>query len=495
MIRTGLQEPGSAGTYDPETSLAGFDFGPEVWPEFFAPDLSNWRLLLALYHEWVHHYQYHATTFGYLYRIVANTQLLLANGILRIAAEERGSRPVRLPLASRSEPIAASAGHPNDISQRLVTLLQAQRVGILGHGPHVEYADFDEYRLASVAFRENFGGPMTIVMEPTYMPAPPRIRYPATYLLETHAHILSTLWLMLAVDRNGGHRRLTEAALAQANEHLVGPYAAFSQFVPGLPGGADQIKLFCALAEIALNPPGVHRHPRQSPEELYNVLYTSWFPVVRMESLMWHALEGRIPWPGEDRAETGRRLLESVGEAFEQGGSPRGTFLAGADGAVAVPTLEAIVDRTMRYAAVEDDVPPPLLAFQIDGLAKLIVAEGMKERSPLLLSGFVIEELRDLVARLGGPSAICRDGTRSYTLVGACSGLLHLGLLSPETLRVGGEAVVHNGLPIAYALQLLLVRNRTELESQLDQPLFGTGGWTLRSVLAEHYGLRLHDFE
>lgn len=495
MIRTGLQEPGSAGTYDPETSLAGFDFGPEVLPEFFVPDLSNWRRLLAMYHEWVHHYQYHATSYGYLYRIVANTQVLIANGILRIVAEEGGSRPLRLPLASRTEPIAASTGHPNDMNQRLVTLLQAQRDGILGYGPHVDPADFGEYRLACQAFRENFGGPMTIVTEPTYMPAPPRIRYPATYLLETHAHVLSTVWLMLAVDRNGGDRRIVEAALAQANDHLVGPYAAFSQFVPGLPGGADQIKMFCALAEIALNPLGVHRHRRLAPETMYNVLYTSWFPVVRMESLMSHALEGRIAWPAADRAETGRRLLDAVGDAFEQGGSLRATFIAGADGAVALPTLEAIVDRTMRYAAVEGDVPPPLLAFQIDGLAKLIVAEGMKERSPLLLSGFVIEELRDLVSQLGGPSAICRDGNQSYTLVGACAGLLHLGLLSPETLRAGGDAIVHAGLPIAHALQLLLVRTRAELEPRLDQPLFGPGGWTLRSVLAEHYALRLQDFE
>lgn len=495
MIRTGLQEPGTAGTYDPETSLAGFDFGPEALPGFFSPDLSNWRRLLAMYHEWVHHYQYHATTYGYLYRIVANTQLLLANGILRVAAQERASRRLRLPLANRTEPITDSTDHPNDMNQRLVTLLQAQRDGILGYGPHVDMADLDEYVLACRAFRENFGGPMTIVMEPTYLPTPPHIRYPATYLLETHAHILSTVWLLLAVDRNGGDHRITEAALAQANEHLVGPYAAFSHFVPGLPGGADQIKLFCALAEIALNPPGVHRHPRLSPDTLLNVAYTSWFPVVRMETLMSHALDGRIAWPGEDRAETGRKLLASVGDALEQGGSPRGTFLAGVDGTVALPTLEAIVERTMRYAAIEDDVPPSLLAFQVDGLAKLVVADRIKERSPLLLSGFVIEELRDLVSHLGGPSAICHDGTRSHTLVGACAGLLHLGLLSADTIQAGGDAIVHTGLPIANALQLLLIRTRAELEPQLDRPLFGTSGWTLRGVLAEHYGLRLQDFD
>jgi hypothetical protein len=149
----------------------------------------------------------------------------------------------------------------------------------------------------------------------------------------------------------------------------------------------------------------------------------------------------------------------------------------------------------MRYAAVPDDVPPSLLAFQVDGLAKLVVADTMKERSPLLLSGFVIEELRDLVSHLGGPSAIYRDGTRSHTVIGTCAGLLHLGLLSPETIKAGGDAIVHNGLPIAKALQLLLVRTRAELEPELDRPLFGTDGWTLRGVLAEHYRLRLQDFD
>ena len=494
MIRSPLQEPGEAGTYDAETSLAGLDFGAEHLTSFFEPTERNWRQLMAAYHEWIHHYQYHATSYGYLARHVSNAQLLLVNGVLRLT-RETGHR-VPLPLAQRMTPLTESLDHPVDVNLRLITMLHELRDGILGFGPHIDMSAMQEWLIACRVLGDQFGGPRAIVLEPTYMPTPPTIRYPVRDLLETHAHVLSALWLMLAVDRIDGDRRIMTAAADHANAQLVGPYAAFTPFASGLPGDdANRMKLFCGLAEIALSPPGIHRHPRMSTETMITPLHTSWFPVVRMETLMADALNAAIEMPDPGWPDCGRLLIDSVIRAQEQRGSVPGAFLPIADGAVAQPALERVVQRVARYAAVDDDVPPPLLSFQLDGLAKLCVAEELRQDVPLMLAGFVIEELRLLVSRVGGPTTISHVDGRKQTLVGNCMGLLHLGLLSPATLQAGSDAVVTAGGPIAFVLQQLLRHSRAELEAIADQPVFGANPWTLRSVLAEHYDVALSDFD
>jgi hypothetical protein len=496
MIRTALQEPGAAGTYDAETSLAGLNFHPRYLKRFLEPTPSTWRQLLAAYHEWAHHYQFHATTYGYLYRLISNTQLLLVNGALRVAEQERGQRRLSLPLATSTSPLSASASHPNETNLRLITLLQTQRDGVLGFGQHVDMKDMNEWLIAGRVMGEMFGGPQTVVLEPTYMPVQPEIRYPITHLLETHAHLLSSIWLTQAVGRMDGDVNIARAAAEHANEQFVGPYSAFMDFVPGLTGSPqDRAKLFCALAEVALNPPGIHRHPQASWEQMISPLYTSWYPVVRLESLMARALEGHIsppatPWPGD-----GRELLDSIVADRARMGDVPGAFLPEADGAVAGPTLERAVQRILRYAAIENDAPLELLAFQLDGLAKLCIAEELKQQFPMLLAGSAIEELILLANHLGGPSARCRDQGASWTLIGACCGLQRLGLLSPGTLDAGSDAIVNRGAPIAHALQLLLLRSRAELERIAEEPLLGMKAWTLRSVLAEHYSLALSDFD
>ena len=494
MIRTALQEPGTAGSYDAETSLAGFDFNPRYLQSFFEPRQDNWRQLLAAYHEWVHHYQFYATTYGYLYRLVSNSQLLLVNGILRVSKED-GGRRLKLPLATHSVPLSASSGHPHDLNLLLVTMLQAQRDGILGFGPHISLNDLTEWQVACSIMDRMFGGPKTVVIEPSYMPTPPHIRYPVTDLLETHAHVLSSVWLMQAVERIDGDPRISRSAVEHANEQMVGPYSAFAPFVPGLPGSPeDRIKLFCALVEIALNPPGIHRHPQQPWETMISPLYTSWFPVVRLENLMALALDGRITLPDTSWPEWGRDFLHSVDQAIQQQGDTPGAFLPSTE-QVAQPTLERVVERISRYAAIDDDVPAELLTFQLDGLAKLCIVEQIKQQAALLLSGFVIDELKLLTARLGGPTARCRDESGSWTLIGACTGLLRLGLLSPGTVAAGSDAIVNLGAPIAHTLHQLLLHSRTELEVTADNPILGLKEWTLRTVLEKYYGVALSDFD
>jgi hypothetical protein len=44
----------------------GFDFSRYLLTPFFEPSKWNWQQLLAAYHEWVHFYQCHASTDGYL---------------------------------------------------------------------------------------------------------------------------------------------------------------------------------------------------------------------------------------------------------------------------------------------------------------------------------------------------------------------------------------------------------------------------------------------
>lgn len=493
MIRTALQEPGTTGTYDAQISLAGLGFSPRYLESFFEPVQENWRQLLAAYHEWVHHYQFHATTYGYLYRLISNSQLLLVNGTLRVAQADR--RRLRLPLATRTVPLSASGGNPVDVNLSLISMLQAQRDGILGYGPHVAMSDLGEWRLACAVLDQMFGGPQTVVIDPSFLPSPPQIRYPVADLLETHAHALSSIWLMLAVDRAGGDRRITQATVAQANEHITGPYAAFAPFVPALRGSPqDRMRLFCALAETALNPPGIHRRPEQSWESMINPLYTSWFPVVRLETLMSLALDGHITWPTTGWPDMGRDFLRLVERALHQQGNTPGAFLP-APQSVALPALQRAVDRVSRYAAVDNDVPQELLAFQLDGLAKLCIAEELKQQAPLLLSGMVIEELKLLVNHLAGPTARCHYDGGSSTVIGACTGLMRLGLLSPGTVTAASDAIVNLGAPIAHALHLLLVRSRAELEGIADKPLLGLKEWTLRTVLAEHYAMALAGFD
>ena len=112
------------------------------------------------------------------------------------------------------------------------------------------------------------------------------------------------------------------------------------------------------------------------------------------------------------------------------------------------PRCSDVVNRVALYAGVDDDVPPELLAFQLDALAKLCAAEELKQQAPLLLSGVVIEELRLLVSRLAGPTARCNYDGGSRTLIGACTGLMRLDLLSPGTV-VGAAWIVNDGAPIA----------------------------------------------
>jgi hypothetical protein len=222
-------------------------------------------------------------------------------------------------------------------------------------------------------------------------------------------------------------------------------------------------------------------------------LYTSWFPVVRLETLMSQALDGRIRWPDSGWPDSGRDFLGNVRQALHQMGDPD-AFLPPA-ALVAQPTLERVVVKVSRYGAIDDDVPPQLLAFQLDVLAKLCIAEELKQQVPLLLCGSVIEELRLLTGRLGGPTAQCRDATSATSLIGTCAGLLRMGLLSPGTAIAGSDAIVNLGAPIAYALQQLLIRTRAQLEPDADKPMLGLKELTLRAVLAEHYGMALSDFD
>jgi hypothetical protein len=304
------------------------------------------------------------------------------------------------------------------------------------------------------------------------------------------------MWLMLAVDRMDGDRGISREVVRQANEQLVGPYSAFADFVPAMPGTPqERVKLFCALAEIALNPVGIHRHPEQSWETVISPMYTSWFPVVRMESLMSWAIDGHLSVPSSDWPDVCAELLGSVSAASLRAGNPSGSFLPDVDGMAAGPALQRVVDRVARYAAIDDDVPPELLAFQLDALAKLCIAEELKQRFPLLMSGLVIDELRLLVTHLAGPSARSTYDSGSRTLIGVCTGLMRLGLLSPGTAAAGSDAIINAGAPIAHALQLLLLNSRAELERKEDEPLLALKDRTLRSVLAEYYGMALSNFD
>ena len=345
------------------------------------------------------------------------------------------------------------------------------------------------------AMGQLFGGPLAFVREPTFMPEPPKIRYRVTDLLEPHAHVLSSMWLMLAVDRMDGDRHISREAVRLANRSRRVLYAAFTQFVPGIAGTPEeQLKLFCALAEIALNPVGIHRHPKQSWDGDDAVVHE--LVPRRPDGIDDELGDGRRSglaggeWPG-----IGAAIIAAVSEASQQHGNPPGAFLPEVDGMAAGPALQRVVDRVALYAGVDDDVPPELLAFQLDALAKLCAAEELKQQVPLLLSGVVIEELRLLVSRLAGPTARCNYDGGSRTLIGACTGLMRLDLLSPVMVVAGSDAIVNDGAPIAHALHLLLLHSRAELEARADQPLLALKKWTLRTVLAEHYGMALSDFD
>ncbi|GAA3289802.1 hypothetical protein GCM10020295_02570 [Streptomyces cinereospinus] len=294
----------------------------------------------------------------------------------------------------------------------------------------------------------------------------------------------------MAVERSGGDPWISRTAVEVANAQAKGPYAAFLQFAGGLPvSGAGWLTMFCALAEIACNPPGVHRHPRQSWTMTIAPLYTSWFPVVRMETLMSLAVEGKVSRPRSRWPDACTDLLTATAQAVGV------AFQPAADGATAEHVLERAFDRLLRYCEDPDDAVPALLHYVLDGHARLLAAERLKHASPLLLSGFGIFELEHLVASLGGPTGTFTHGGDAHTLVGACAGLLHAGLIGADRVRETSDDILFTALPLVRTLQLLMHRTRLELEQIADDRLIGRNDWTLRAVLAEHYGLALGDFD
>ncbi|GAA3289799.1 hypothetical protein GCM10020295_02560 [Streptomyces cinereospinus] len=115
---------------------------------------------MTLYHEWVHFYQYHATTYGYLHRMLSNAQLLLANGFLRVAREERGRRRERLPLTVGSTALeGASTENPNAFNRRALAMIQQKRDAISGFGPFPTLSSMAEWRLLGLVLDEMFGIP------------------------------------------------------------------------------------------------------------------------------------------------------------------------------------------------------------------------------------------------------------------------------------------------------------------------------------------------
>jgi hypothetical protein len=493
VIREPLCAPGTGGAFDSDTGLLHLGFNPTSLGSIFEPTQSNWRQLVTLYHEWVHFYQHHATTYGYLHRMLSNAQLLLGNGFLRVAREERGRRRQRLPLTVGSTALdldGVSPENPNAFNRRALAMIQQTRDGISGFGPFPTLSSMAEWRLLGLVLDEMFGIPPVFLSEPA-MPSPPFIRYKRVhYLLETHAHLLSTAWLSMAVERSGGDPRISQAAAEVANEQAKGPYAAFLKFADGLPvSGTGWLKVFCALAEIACNPPGVHRHPRQSWDTTIVPLYTSWFPVVRMETLMSLATEGKVSWPQSRWPDVCTDLLTATAKAVGVG------FQPAADGATAEHVLERALDRLLRYDEDPADVVPALLDYVLDGHARLLAAERLKRASPLLLSGFGIFELEHLVGSLGGPSGTFTHGGDARTIVGACAGLLHAGLIGTDRVMETSDEILFTALPLVRTLQLLMHRTRHDLEQIADDRLIGQNNWTLRAVLAEHYGLALGDFD
>jgi len=478
-----LQAPGTTGSYDPRTNTAGlaFDLG-DLLPNIFKPTRADWRKNLVALHEWAHFYQFATTTYGFLYQTFTFAQAYMVNGLLSLYDPRKGR--CRLPLLASGATAGLVSQPPWHLHLRISYLLEQLRNAVYGYAPFPEVLGdpSGEWMAVFEVLSEICGTPKIVITRtPGEAPLSGAHRYRIDDLLESHAHALSSIWLMQIVERDELPRCITDELLQHANEVAVGPYRAFLQHALPVPD-RDRMYAFCALCDIALNPPGFHIE-NQRPMVL--IPDQVWSPVERMWRYMALTQEGRLPVPNRDKPGFEWEFLKKLKDSLTNERDYVLPFSANPE-----RKLEDLREKTLGLLRIED-VPEALSLTWLDRIQAFSLANAAREQIPLILAGNHIQDLEVLIRSVGGPVAISRLQDRTRLFPRICTGLIHLGILTLGDSLIG-EHVVRAGIAQLEAVSRLLYMTRGEIEKVASDSVFMEESLT---AFLERYHLTLADFD
>lgn len=302
-----LRTPGATGVFDPNTNTVGLPYDLEKeTPMLGAPSEKTWSRMLQTCHEWAHYYQFATTSYGHLYQTLSHAQTMTLVLALQTYREQGYHLP--LPLFTTAEQVdLRSALDHDDMTRgflRLAYILERYRRFIFGYSeapePFGRFVQDDEWAFAREYLWNIYGIPrLSITNYQGNAAFKARDEgYRITHLLESHAHALSSLWMVQKIQRYDLPRAISRQIMDHANDRAVGPYGALLRFAPDLPvPDTQQLFTFCALCDMALNPPGLDRFKEEQWVTIPDVV---WDPTTRAIEYLVGTIKGNVSVPNVD---------------------------------------------------------------------------------------------------------------------------------------------------------------------------------------------------
>jgi hypothetical protein len=439
------------------------------------------------------------TTYGFMYQMWTRGQYFLMSTFLSEYAGEAWR--YSLPLLSEGEQISVEEALADELRSelylRLVYMLEQYRRNVFGYEPPPEgvseaYSLSSEWVVAREILHEVFGFPMvSIVRAPDDLAVSGADRYQIDDVLESHAHALSSLWMMQAVERFGLPNRITEELLNEVNEQAVGPYGAFLSYAPDLPVEPKlQLFMFCAFCDLALNPPGYH-FTNPNPDAVQAIADRVWSPSERIWSYLERTISGNFPVPHPETGSYPEWEFSYLAQVKES---------LGIEGENILPfkvdishQLNPIIEKAKGLLDAED-THEALTTVWLDTIGTSKLANEIRQHVPLLLGGGVIEDLQLLISSIGGPNVFCKIEKTERIYHRVCAGLSQLGMVPKEELLRVSDLSTRMDISVVEAIRKLLLMNHSEAAAAADEKPFGKASLSLTKVLSM-YSLTLDDFD
>lgn len=492
-----LRSPGVAGVFDPNSTSVGLPFDlADIGPDFLRPSTNRWRKTLQVFHELAHLYQFYTTSYGFIYNMWTRAQIFIMCAF--ISNYSKVSKRYSLPLLREGSHMSIKMElDESELFLRLIWMFEQYRRSVFGYEVYPEkvselFSLSTEWDLGQEVLHSLFGFPkITIYHVPDDLAVSHADHYRIDDLLESHAHALSSIWMMQAVERYGLPHRITEELLDCANDRAVGPYGAFLRYAPGLPTEPkSNLSTFCVLCDIALNPPAINI-TNTNPNVKITIPDCVWSPVERIWSYLVRAVDGKFPvLPPKlsNYPECEFSYLTEVKKSL------------GLEGENVLPykvdinhQLEPIIEAAKGLLDAED-THKALTTVWLDIIGTFQLANEIRKTVPLVLGGAVIEELELLFGSIGSPNVSCKIRGTEKIYHRVCAGLSKLGVVPKKDLLVISDAATCIDISIVEAMRKLLLMNRSEATATAKKKPFGQASLSLAEVLSI-YDLALDDFD
>lgn len=498
-----LRAPGAQGVFEPNTRSIGIPFAFDVdnsqtladwWDDLLRPTAGTWRQTYLLYHELVHFYQFHATSWGLLHQVLGRAEFRLLSGFLRAYAD--CDDDVSLPLlgygASRS--LSAIDGDDPRILLRYAYLLDLLRRHIFGYEPAARSpfgaSGDDEYLQLVDVLHHLFGMPkIMVVQSESFRSTGERARPPALRiddLLESHAHALSSLWMFQAVERFELDPEIGRAVLRSARRAATGSYGSILSYAYDLPiDERYELAMLSTICDLSLNAidPRWILHGTANPEALLHIMDDRLDPIANCLTLVRATIDGDLPV-----LQPGAGLQSMVDEYLDRLSSFTFGFDHLADHSLSISDIrDSPLVRALQPNEVLNDVTLDILGTYTGAL------EVRRTHHPLVLGGLMIEDLGHLVSALGVPNILSHvDG--SAQPIPSFRYLTGLALLGGRDDDLGQASARANrdDIQIVSTIRNLLLMNRDEFEA--EPSAFGVGSHPPSTVLGIWWGLDVEDF-